>query len=155
MMIMLKVFLLDLEAELSKRGRRPPGPQTSDPLAEEGQKTTEVVGLLAKGLIYRAVDRNKSFGVADLRDPAVMEQMIQKHPTRWEALRDRFKVGSPMDNLIGLWESLLDLRPGGSPGSGCLRAEYMITLTEILDDDKMGALESFGLRYLRGWLPLA
>ena len=34
----------DLEAELSKCRRRPPDPQTSDPLAEEGRKTTERLG---------------------------------------------------------------------------------------------------------------
>ena len=69
--------------------RRPSGPQTSDPLAEEGQKTIEVVGLLAKGQIHRAVDRINSFGVIDLRDLAAMDQMIKKHPPKWDILRDR------------------------------------------------------------------
>ena len=35
-----------------------------------------------------------------------------------------------------------------------LRAEYLITLAEILDSDKMALLENFGFRYLRGDLPL-
>ena len=42
----------DLEAELSKLGRRPPRPWTSGPLAEEVRKTTEVVGLLVKAQIH-------------------------------------------------------------------------------------------------------
>ena len=37
-----------------------------------------------------------------------------------------------------------------SPGLGCLRGEYLITLAEIVNDNKMEGLESFGLRYLRG-----
>ena len=142
----------DLEVELSKQQRRR-DPQTPDPLREEARKTMEVVGLLAKGQIHRAVDRINSFGVADLGDPSVMDQMVQKHPPRWEGLKDRVKLGNPIDNLNGLRDSLLDLKKGGSPGSGGLRAEYLITLAETLDDDKMSALESFGLRYLRGDLP--
>ena len=58
-----------------------------------------------------------------------------------------------MDNLRGLWDSLLSLKTGGSPGSGGLRAEYLITLAQTLDGDRMGCLEGFGLRYLRGELP--
>ena len=79
--------------------------------------------------------------------------MVQKYPLRWEGLKERVKLGNPINNLNSLRDSLLDLKKGGSPGSGGLRAEYLITLAETLDDDKMSALESFGLRYLRGDLP--
>ena len=80
---------------------------------EEGKKANEVVALLAKGQIHRAVDRLNSFGVADLSDPAVMDQMVQKHLARWRELQDRVKLGSPVDNLKGLRESLLALKRGG------------------------------------------
>ena len=83
-----------------------------------------------------------------------MDQMVQKHPPRWEGIKERVKLGNPINNLNGLRDSLLDLRKGGSPGLGGLRAEYLIMLAETLDDDKMSALESFRLRYLRGDLPL-
>ena len=43
---------------------------------EEALKTTEVVNQLAKGKIYRAMDRINSFGVADLGEPSVMDQMV-------------------------------------------------------------------------------
>ena len=66
----------DLEVELSKPPRRR-GSQTPDPLMEEARKTMEVVGLLAKGQIHRAVDRINSFGVTDLGGPSVMDQMVQ------------------------------------------------------------------------------
>ena len=77
-----------------------------------------MVGLRAKGQIHHAMERINSFWVPDLRDPAVMEQMIQKHPPRWEALRERVKLESPVDNLKGLKESLLDLKPGGLQDQG-------------------------------------
>ena len=129
----------DLEVELSKPPRRR-GPQTPDPLVEEAKKTRELVDLQAKGQIHRAVDRINSLSVANLGDPSVMDQMVQKHPPRWEGIKERVKLGNPIDNLKGLRDSLLDLRKGGSPGSGGLRAEYLITLAEILDNDKMSAL---------------
>ena len=78
---LINLWESDLEAEQSKRQRRQ-NPRTQDPLIEEARKTTEVVGLLAKGQIHRAVDRINSFGVADLEDPSVMDQMVQKHPER-------------------------------------------------------------------------
>ena len=79
--------------------------------------------MLAKGQIYRAIDRINSFGVTNLGDPSVMVQMIQKHPLRWESIKERVKLGNPIDNLNGLRDSLLDLKKGGSPGLGGLRLE--------------------------------
>ena len=65
---LLNLWESDLEVELSKPLRRR-SPQTPDPLMEEAKKTMEVVGLLAKGQIHRAVDRINSFCVTDLGDP--------------------------------------------------------------------------------------
>ena len=71
----------DLEFELAKKLRRERhGPK--DPLIEEGKRTLEVVNLLSKGKIHRAVDQMNSFGVANLEDPSVMDQMVQKYPER-------------------------------------------------------------------------
>ena len=71
----------DLEAESAKKKRREAqGPHPIDPEAEAGKRTTEVVDLLSKGQIHRAVDRINSHRVADMRDPSVMNQMTQKHP---------------------------------------------------------------------------
>ena len=67
-----------------------------------------------------------SFGVANLEDPSVMDQMVQKHPERWTPAQDFIKLGTPIDNLRCLRERLLALKTGGSPGSGGLRAEYLI-----------------------------
>jgi len=100
------------------------------------------------------VDRINSHGVANLQDPDIKAQMTRKHPARFQPIQGAVKLGSPIDNLKGLREGLLSLKRGGSPGSGGLRVEYLTTLAELLDGDKMLLLESFGLRYLRGELPL-
>ena len=65
------------EGRMGHGGRR-------DGLAGEGQaaerKKREVLKLLAKGQIHRAVDRINSFGVASLSDPQVRQQVLDKHP---------------------------------------------------------------------------
>ena len=61
-----------------------------------------MVNLLSKGQIHRAVDRMNSFGVANLEDPSVMDQMVQKHPERWRPAQEFVKLGNPIDNLRGL-----------------------------------------------------
>ena len=65
-------------------------------------------------LILSTVDRINSFCVANLGDSSVVTEMIQKHPPRWESIKERVKLGNPIDNLNGLRDSLLDLRKGGS-----------------------------------------
>ena len=55
--------------------------------------------------------------------------------------------------MKGLRSALLNVKKGGSPGTGGLRAEYLVTLAETLDEAQMGLLEEFGLRYLQGQLP--
>ena len=48
----------------------------------------------------------------------------------------------PVENLRGLRDALLNLRP-----------EYLTTLAEVLDANGMTLLEDFGLRYLQGDMP--
>ena len=121
-------------------------------MSEEKRKK-DVLKLLGKGQIHRAVDRINSFGVADLADPEVLQQVLDKHPPRWQELPASVEIGSPVENLRGLRSALQSLKRGGAPGTGGLRAEYLISLAEDLDDDKMELVEEFGLRYLRGQLP--
>ena len=73
-----------------------------------------------------------SFGVANLGELAVMDQMVKKHPVRWKPAQEFIRLGTPIDNLRGLRDSLLALKTGGSPGSGGLRAEYLIMLAKNL-----------------------
>ena len=74
----------------------------------------------------------------------MMDQMVQKHPERWRLAQEFVKFGSPISNLRGLRDSLLASKTGGSPGSGGLRAEYLITLAQTLEGEGMRSLESLG-----------
>ena len=119
----------------------------------KGRKKREVVKLLGKGQIHRAVDRINSNGVADMADPAVLQQVLVKHPPRWKELPATVEKTSPVETLKGLRSALQSLKRGGSPGSGGLRAEYLTALAESIDNEGMQQLEQFGLRYLSGQLP--
>ena len=55
-----------------------------------------------------------------------------------------------MENLKGLRDVLLELESGKSPGTGGLRAEFLIVLAERMDGEQIELLESFGLRYMGG-----
>ena len=146
----------DMAWEEDKRSKRRPkvvDNRGEKQEAEDEKKKQQVLKLLSKGQIHRAVNRIKSFGVADISDPRVREQMEAKHPPRWKDLQDTVEKGSPVENLKGLRDALLSLKRGGSPGSGGMRAEYLITLAETLEGEKMALLEQFGLRYLKGELP--
>merc|ERR1712082_227301 len=57
--------------------------------------------------------------------------------------------------MRGLRAALLSLksRKGSSPGVGGCRAEFLVTLAEVLEADRMQLLEEFSLQYLRSKLP--
>ena len=113
----------------------------------------EVVSLINGGKISKALQRVTSCGVASVEDPAVLEMLKSKYPARGRPLPDRVSRGQCVDNLAGLRESLLELEPGISPGTGGMKAEYLTVLSQRMEDQDMELLEEFGMKYLKGELP--
>ena len=109
--------------------------------------------LLSKGLISKAVRMINSFGIGNMEDPAVLQQMEAKYPERGHPLPSAVSRGQCVDNLRGLRGVLLDLKAGVSPGTGGMRPEYLTCLAEVWGEEQMELLEQFGLRYLTGQLP--
>ena len=101
------------------------------------------------------MDRITSHGIASMSDARVLEQMKAKHPPRTEEMQDTVLKDIPVSNLSGLKDDLLNLkkRKGSSPGAGGCRPEFLVTLAETLQPDKMDLLEEFGMLYLRAELP--
>ena len=116
-------------------------------------KRRQVLKLFAKGQVSRGVGRINSFGVGDIKDQLVMQQLSAKYPVRGKELPDTVRKESPVPNMSGLKDALLKLEKGVSPGTGGLRSEFLITLAEVMDADKMSLLEEFSIRYLNGDLP--
>ena len=110
--------------------------------------------LLAKGHISKAARVINSHGIGSMQDPHILRQMEQKYPERGIPLPASVSRGQCVDNLRGLREVLLGLQGGVSAGTGGMKPEYLTCLAEIWDDQNMGKLEEFGLRYLTGQLPL-
>ena len=108
---------------------------------------------LQKGEIGKAVSRLTSFGMASIKDPAVMSALKAKYLPRGKDLPDSVILGQPVDNLGGLKDTLAHLPTGVSPGSGGLRSEFLSCLADVWDEATMSLLEEFGLLYLSGSLP--
>ena len=136
-----------MREEMKKRATRREGTTDSD------RETRQAVGLIAKGQVSKAVNRINSHGMASMSDPRVKAQVQAKYPTRGRDLPARVTKGNSVENLKGLRDSLLKLEGGKSPGTGGLRAEFLIVLAEKMDEEQMELLESFGIRYLGGDLP--
>ena len=114
------------------------------------KKKKQVISLLSKTQISRAVSRINSYGAAPLDEPGVKEQVAAKYPVRKKVIPFNIPRGSPIDNLGGLRENLLGLIKGSSPGTGALRPEFLKTLAGSLNPGQRSLLEDFGMRHLRG-----
>ena len=114
-----------------------------------------VIALLGTGNVSKAVSLITSHGVANINAPEVRRQLEEKHPARERQLPRSVIKQSPVQNLKGLRYAMLDLRKkkGTSPGAGGCRGEFLVTLAETFDADKMQQLEDFCLRYLQSELP--
>ena len=135
------------------RGRGARSPDTEE--EEKNRLRRQVLGLLSKGNVGKAVAHMTSNGVADLDNPMVREQLEQKHPPRGVAIQHTVVKESPMEHMRGLRAAMLALRAkkGSSPGVGGCRAEFLVTLAEVLEAERMQLLEEFCLQYLRSELP--
>ena len=85
---------------------------------DENKKKRQVIKLLSKGEIHKAVSRITSKGVADIKNPDIRAQMERKHPPRQREIPDSIKKQTSGNDLKGLREAMLKLKRGGSPGCG-------------------------------------
>ena len=138
--------------ERRNRERQAGGEEVSEE-EKEDQKRRHVLKMFGKGQVSRGVGRISSLGIADMNDEGVRAQLAAKYPARGRAMPDTVRKDSPVSNLAGLRDSLLKLEKGVSPGCGGLRPEFLKTIAEVMNDQQMGLLESFGMRYLGGLLP--
>ena len=109
------------------------------------RETRQAVGLIAKGQVSKAVNRINSHGMASMSDPRVKAQVQAKYPARGRDLPASVTKGNHVENLRGLRDALLELERGKSPGTGGLRAEFLIVLAEKMDGEQIELLEIFGI----------
>ena len=121
---------------------------------EKEKKRRNALSLLSKGLVSKSVRGITSFGIGDMENPNVRRQMSAKYPERGAALPAEVPRGQCVDNLRGLGEELLSLKAGVSPGTGGMRPEFLTCMVECWEEEDMGRLEDFGMRYLAGDLPV-
>ena len=111
-----------------------------------------VLALLKRGQISRAVRRICSHGLASADDPQVQAALQAKYTARGRDLPTHVYKGQCMERMEGLREDLVELDLGVAPGFGGLRNEHLRCLGEVWEDDKLGYLETFSLKYVNGEL---
>ena len=127
--------LLEADCKQSKMEDRKFRGKAKEDIREEVEvenKRKNAMLLLSKGLISKAVRRINSYGIGNMEDPKVLEQMEVKYPERGHPLPASVSRGQCVDNLRGWRGVLLDLQAGISPGTGGMRPEYLTCLAEVL-----------------------
>ena len=120
---------------------------------EIAKQRRTVISLIEAGQLGKAMGRVTSFGLGDIRDQAVKNQLIEKFPPRHRPLPETVPNIKPIDSFRNLRESLLSLKPGTAAGAGGIRNEYLIALGEKFEDQELRHFEEFGLAYSAGELP--
>ena len=84
-----------------------------------------------------------------------MAALRSKYLPRRRLLLPSVSRGQCVDNLAGLWESMLSLESGVAPDTGGMRIEFLTTQAEVWSNEEMARMEEFGLgmEYLNGLLP--
>ena len=95
-----------------------------------------------------AVSRLHINGVANMSDPAVIEQMRRRYPYRKRRLPVTGEKKQCLDGLGGLKDDLKGLERSVAPRIGGLRNQYLVVLTEKMTQYQMELLESNGRKYL-------
>ena len=105
------------------------------------------------GQLAKAMGRVTSFGLGDIEDPLIKQQLRDKFPPRYHPLPESVASSYPIDSFRNLRESLLTLNHGTAPGSGGIRNEFLTVLGERMTDQQIKLLEDLGLAYTSGKLP--
>ena len=131
--------------------------ETEDPVKknvrEKSRVVREVVSLVGSCQLGKAMRRAISFGLADIEDPKVQEQLKQKFPQRCRPLPASVPLLAPIDSMADIQASLLELEACKNPGAGGLRNEYLKCLGETLEAGEVKMLEELGLAYTASQLP--
>ena len=146
----------DRQKRSEKHARRGSRPNRSSEEYEEREVSKQrriVVGLIQAGQLGKAMGRVTSFGLGDIRDQAVKDQLSEKFPPRQRPLPESVSKLRPIDSFRNLRGSLLSLSPGTAAGAGGIRNEYLVALGERMEEQEIKLLEDFGMAYSAGELP--
>lgn len=149
---LVKLWEEDKE-RVNMEGRQHRKPGTAEEKKDRIKRAS--IHLLSKGNTSKCMNLLTSDGLADLDDPQVRKQVQAKHPPRGQEIQETVVLKSPVSNLKGLRNSLKNLKrkKGSSPGAGGCRPEYLVTLGEVMQADRMEMFEDVCLLYLNSKLP--
>ena len=144
---------LEREEKFAARRSRPDKNSEEYEQKELAKQRRVVIGLIEAGQLGKAMGRVTSFGLGDIREQAVKDQLAEKFPPRQRPLPETVSNIKPIDSFKNLRSSLLSLNPGTAAGSGGLRNEYLVAMGERMEDQEINLLEEFDLAYSACELP--
>ena len=141
----------EVVTQKNMRRRQAATNKEQDPLA----KTRNAISLISRGMISKAANRMKSFGVVNLNNPASKKALMLKYPERSREVQQTVTKGAPVDSFRGLKFALLSLKGGVAPGTGGLRPEFLTTLAEVWDEktEIWELINHFCMEYATGGMP--
>ena len=141
----------EVVTQKNMRRRQAATNKEQDPLA----KTRNAISLISRGMISKAANRMKSYGVVNLNNPASKKALMLKYPERSREVQQTVTKGAPVDSFRGLKFALLSLKGGVAPGTGGLRPEFLTTLAEVWDEktEIWELINHFCMEYATGGMP--
>ena len=112
-------------------------------------KKNQVINLLSKNQFSRAVGQINSYRVAPLDTDTDKYGVRIKYPNRKIDISTDITKKAPVDNMRGLRENLTKLRKGASPGTGCLRPEYLVAMGKEFNGTQMANFEELTLSHVK------
>ena len=141
------------EEKFEARKRRPDKKNAESEQRELSKQRRAVLSLIESGQLGKAMGRVTSFGLGDISDQALKDQLSEKFPPRQRPVQETVPNIKPIDSFKNMRRSLLSLNPGTAAGSGGLKNEYLIALGERMEESEIKLLEEFGLAYSSCELP--
>ena len=99
-------------------------------MEDDSEHLKKTVVDFRSGQVSMAVSRLNINGVANMSDPAVIEQMRRRNPYRKRRLPVTGEKKQCLDGLGGLKDDLKGLERSVAPRIGGLRNQYLVVLTE-------------------------
>ena len=125
---------------------------------EDPEKITRnAISLISHGKISKCANRLNSFGVVDINNPQARDSLKSKYPVRGRKLQSSVTKGTAVESFRTIQNALMNLKGGVAPGTGGLRPEFLLKLTEVWKEDEhqeiWETVNYFCMQYISGGMP--
>ena len=125
---------------------------------EDPEKITRnAISLISHGKISKCANRLNSFGVVDINNPQARDALKSKYPVRGRQIQSSVIKGTAVESFRTIQGALMNLKGGVAPGTGGMRPEFLLKLTEVWKEDEhqeiWETVNYFCMQYISGGMP--